>query len=177
MCRYPSNNMYTVVEEWIQGYFCLGCFSSLTNFHLVKKLAREVWLQCVLVFGPLAIFGLLAGFCTVTRRTQGRSPFPTTKQTLRGVTLHGSTFSVSTITDGNARAGSRRPYLPLRWPDCTLSRLRAEEYDRPVTQPVATPEPSSKTIPTPDQALVACQIHPGADGPVQGELPPISPRC
>ena len=47
------------------------------------------------------------------------------------------------------------PFLPLRWPDCTLSRLRAEEYDRPVTQSIATLEPSSRTIPTLDRTLVA----------------------
>ena len=48
--------------------------------------------------------------------------------------------------------------LPLPaspWPDCTLSRLRAKEYDRPVTKSIAIPEPSSRTIPTLDQALVA----------------------
>ena len=67
-----------------------------------------------------------------------------------------NTFSVSTITDGYARAGSRSSYLPLRRPDCTSSRLRAEEYDWPVTQPTATPESSSRTIFTLDQALVAC---------------------
>ena len=76
-------------------------------------------------------------------------------------------FSVSTITDGLARAGSRSSYLPLRWPDCTLSRLRAEEYDRPVTQLTATPEPSSRTIPTLDRTLVArlsleCVATPGS---------------
>ena len=47
------------------------------------------------------------------------------------------------------------PALPSRRPDCTLSRLRAEEYDRPVTQSTATPEPSSRTIPTLDRTLVA----------------------
>ena len=46
-------------------------------------------------------------------------------------------------------------FLPLRWPDCTLSRLRAEEYDRLVTQSIATPEPSSWTIPALDRTLVA----------------------
>ena len=66
-----------------------------------------------------------------------------------------NTFSVSTITDGNAQAGAAAHFPPLRWPDCTLSRLRAEEYDRPVTQSIATPEPSSRTIPTPDRTLVA----------------------
>ena len=69
-----------------------------------------------------------------------------------------NTFSVSTITEGNARGGGRgaaAPFLPLRWPDCTLSRLRAEEYDRPVAQSIATPEPSSRTIPTLDRTLVA----------------------
>ena len=66
-----------------------------------------------------------------------------------------NTFSVSTITDGNARAGGRSTFPPLRRPDCTLSRLRAEEYDRPVTQSIATPEPSSRTIPTLDRTLLA----------------------
>ena len=46
--------------------------------------------------------------------------------------------------------GSRGSYLP----DCTLSRLRAQEYDLPVTHSIATPEPSSRTIPTLDRALV-----------------------
>ena len=66
-----------------------------------------------------------------------------------------NTLSVSTITDGNAQAEAAAHFPPLRWPDCTLSRLRAEEYDRPVTQSIATPEPSSRTIPTLDRTLVA----------------------
>ena len=53
--------------------------------------------------------------------------------------------------------GPQHTFLPLRWPDCTLSRLRAEEYDRSVTQSIATREPSSRTIPTPDRTLVARQ--------------------
>ena len=73
-----------------------------------------------------------------------------------------NTFSVSKITDGHARAGSRSSYLPLRGPDCTLSRLHAEECDRP-----ATPEPSSRTISTLDRTLVArwsveCVTTPGS---------------
>ena len=48
-CKYLSNNIYTVVEGWTHGYFCLGYFSSSTHFHLVKGLARKVWRQCVLV--------------------------------------------------------------------------------------------------------------------------------
>ena len=50
-CKYLSNNIYTVVEEWIHGYFCLGCFSSSTHFDLVRRVARAVWRHCVLVFG------------------------------------------------------------------------------------------------------------------------------
>ena len=61
-----------------------------------------------------------------------------------------NTFSVSTITDGNARVGGRSTLSTL-----TLSRLRAEECDQPVTQSIATPEPSSRTIPNLDRALVA----------------------
>ena len=76
-----------------------------------------------------------------------------------------NTFSVSTITDGNARARAAAHFPPLRGLDCTLSRLRAEEYDRPVTQSIATPEPSSRTIPTLDRTLVArieCVATPGS---------------
>ena len=72
--------------------------------------------------------------------------------------LPATPFSVSTITDGYARIRSAAPFSPLRWPDCTLSRLRAEEYDRPVTQSIATPEPSSRTITTLDRTLgVGCR--------------------
>ena len=49
-------------------------------------------------------------------------------------------LSVSTITEGNARVGGRStfPALTLAWL-CILSRLRAEEYDRLVTQSIANP--------------------------------------
>ena len=61
-------------------------------------------------------------------------------------------FSVSTITDGKRSGrGAAATYLPLRWPDCTLSRLRAERV-RPVTQSIATLEPSSRD-----------DLHPGSD--------------
>ena len=65
-------------------------------------------------------------------------------------------FSVHDHGRQRSDKGPQHTFLPLRWPDCTLSRLRAEEYDRPVTQSLATPEPSSRTVPTLDQALVAC---------------------
>ena len=48
-CKYPSNNIYMVVEEWIDGYLCLG-YSSSTHFDLVIRLAQKMWRQCVLVF-------------------------------------------------------------------------------------------------------------------------------
>ena len=71
----------------------------------------------------------------------------------------------------------------LRGPDCALSRLLAsvaDEYDRPVTQSIATPVarlPWSppKIGPKFTQAL-SVSPHPGADGLVQGELPPITPE-
>ena len=44
---------------------------------------------------------------------------------------------------GRLRSSGEPQFLPpLRRPHCTLSRLRAEEYDRPVTQSTATPEPT-----------------------------------
>ena len=54
-------------------------------------------------------------------------------------------FSVPTITDGYARTKQGFTiHLALSRPDCTLRRLFAvvaEEYDRPVTQSIAPPEP------------------------------------
>ena len=110
-------------------------------------------------FGRLCSSGSLPASRT-HGRTQGRTPFhPETdffvESRSSGPSSSRNTFSVSTITDGNARIGCRSTFSPLRRHDCTLSRLRDEEYDRLVTQSIATPEPSSKTIPTLDRTLVA----------------------
>ena len=97
----------------------------------------------------LMIFGLLT------------SDHPLTRSRLSVESLNGPIrfpqhlFSVHDHGRQRSDWGSAAPFLPLRWPDCTLSRLRAEEYDRPVTQSIATPERSSRTISTLDQALVA----------------------
>ena len=42
-CKYLSNNICTVVEEWHQSDFCLGYFFSSTRFDLVTSRARKVW--------------------------------------------------------------------------------------------------------------------------------------
>ena len=106
------------------------------------------------------------------RCTRMRSPFPPEADSLwshisRGPSASRNTCSVSTITDGNARTEGPSTFLPSRWPDCTLSRLREEQYDRPVTLSMATPEPSSRTIATLDGTLVArwsleCVTTPGS---------------
>ena len=61
-CKYPSNNIFTIVEEWHHGYFCLGYFSSSTHFDLVIRLAQNAWRQCVLVF--VHDLGFRDGNCT-----------------------------------------------------------------------------------------------------------------
>ena len=93
-----------------------------------------------------------------------------------------NTFSISTITDGYAQAGAAAHFPPLRWPDCTSSRLRAEEYDWPVTSR-QRPRRRLRGRSPPwikcwslARALLSVSPHPGADGLVQGELPPISPE-
>ena len=122
--------------------FSLG-YKPILRLLLVHR-NQAIW-RCSLV-----IFGLLASSPVRSlRRTQGRSPFhprqtSSWKSLSSGPSASRNTFSVSTITDGNARGA-----------DCILSRVRAEEYDRPVTQSIATPEPSSRTIPTLDRTLVA----------------------
>ena len=109
----------------------------------------------------LVIFGLLTGSpVRLSRRTPRRSPFHP-MQTLCGVTFqraHPLPATPSQCPRSRTAMlgwGAAAPFLSLCWPDCTSSRLRAEEYDRPVTQSIATPEPSSRTIPTLDRTLVA----------------------
>ena len=41
-CKYFSNRICTVVEEWQRGYFCLGYIFSSTHFDLVTSRARKV---------------------------------------------------------------------------------------------------------------------------------------
>ena len=50
-------------------------------------------------------------------------------------------FSVHDHGRQRSGRGPQHTFLPIRWPDCSSSRLRAEEYERPVTQSIATPEP------------------------------------
>ena len=76
--------------------------------------------------------------CTVLPRPASRThPLPATP------------FQCPRSRTATLGEGAAAPFLPLS------SRLRAEEYDRPVTQSIATPEPSSRTIPTLDWTLVA----------------------
>ena len=49
-CGCLWSGICAVVDEWTNGYFCLGCFSSPTHFYLVVRLARKVWRQYVPVF-------------------------------------------------------------------------------------------------------------------------------
>ena len=73
----------------------------------------------------------------------------------------------------------------LRGPDCTLSRLAVHrlascERDRPATQTIATPRPSAGWSPPKIKNEGTLKLvramnaspHPGADGLIQGELPP-----
>ena len=109
--------------------------------------------QRVSPFYPASVLGTPHRLITVrlSRRTPGVNTFqsacgPTTTS-FTDPPASRNTFSVSTITDGNARIGGRStfPALTLAW------------LYRPVTQSIATPEPSSRTISTPDRTLVARQ--------------------
>ena len=72
-------------------------------------------------FDTVVIFGLLADTLALLRESP-RGDHVSTRSRL-------FIRFVSTITDGDARSGSRSSYLPFHRPDCTLSRLRAEEYE------------------------------------------------
>ena len=70
----------------------------------------------------------------------GAIPFPPRSRLLRGVTFLGPIRfpqHLFSVHDHGRLRSSWEPQLLPR-PDCTLSRLRAEEYDRPVTQSIAT---------------------------------------
>ena len=108
----------------------------------------------------LVFFGLLPALTVrFLKRTPGRTPFHPCAVLPRPASRthpHPATpFQCPRSRTATLGEGAAATYLPLRWPDCSLSRLRAEEYDRPVTQSIATLEPSSRTIPTLDRTLVA----------------------
>ena len=92
----------------------------------------------------------------VLRRTPGRTPFHPCavlpRPASRTHPLPATPFRCPRSRTATLGKGAAAHFPHLRWPDCTLSRLRAEEYDRPVTQSIATREPSSRTIPTLDRS-------------------------
>ena len=91
---------------------------------------------------PLMVFGLLTGSMARFRGAPRSDHLANPSSLLTEVsTLQTGPFAsrrhhfqCPTITDSHAQTIN-----PLRRPDCTLSCLRAEEYERPVTQPKATP--------------------------------------
>ena len=110
----------------------------------------------------LVFFGLLPALTVrFFRRTPGRTPFHPKQTLFLGVTflrahpLPATPFQCPRSRTATLGEGAAAHFPPLRWPDCTSSRLPSREYDRPVTQSIATPEPSSRTIPTLDRTLVA----------------------
>ena len=134
------------------------------------------------------IFGLFAGSqARFPRRTRGEHMSTRSRLSVespfiqRAHPLPATPFQCPRSRTATLKVGSRGSYLPLRGPDCTLSRFRAEEYDQPVTQSIATPEPSSRTIHTLDRTLftrksLECVTTPRSRRLVQGELPPITPE-
>ena len=120
------------------------------------------WVSCFRdknVFrNPLVIFGLLA---SARFRGARRGDHLSIRVRSYHDQLHGPIrfpqhlFSIHDHGRQRSDRGAQRTFLPFRWLDCTSSRLRAEEYDRPVTQSIATLEPYSRTIPTLDRTLVA----------------------
>ena len=87
-------------------------------------------------------------------------------------------FSVPSITDGYARASVIPSPQPLRGCDCTLRRLFALVGGaRPAGDPVDS-DPGARLPSSPPEIepklakALDVSPHPGADGPVQGELPP-----
>ena len=91
-------------------------------------------------------------FCSVSRRTQGRSPVHPCA--IFCDQLHGPIRFPQHLCSVHDHGRQRSD----RGPDCTLSRLRAEEYDWPMTQSIATPETSSRTIhPGPPLEPGVCQ--------------------
>ena len=99
----------------------------------------------------LLVFGLLDCTRPTSKRTPGRPPFhPKQVSTLELSYVQRAyplPADISAHDHGRLRSSlvaAALVYLALRRPDCAFSRLTAfiaEEYDRPVTQSIATPEP------------------------------------
>ena len=49
-CKFLSNNICTIVEDWYHDYFWLEYFSSSTHIGLVTRMTQNVWRHCVLIF-------------------------------------------------------------------------------------------------------------------------------
>ena len=112
---------------------------------LVDAVSRWMFSVPALVF-----FGLLPALTVrFLRRTPGRTPFHPCavlpRPASRTHPLPATPFQCPRSRTATLGQGAAAHFPPLRWPYCTLSRLRAEEYDRLVTQSIATPEPSSRT--------------------------------
>ena len=105
----------TTLKSFLFSYS--SCHAALPLFVRPMMTIQEMFLEIIsrIQSLPLMVFGLLASFCSVSRRTQGRSPFHP-KQTVLSPASR-NTISVSTITDGNARIGGRStfPSLTLAW--------------------------------------------------------------
>ena len=98
-----------------------------------------------------------------SKRTVGAITFPPRGRLLRGVTFLGpsasrNTFSVSTITLG---WGAAALTCPLRSPNCTSSRLRAEDY-----------EPAGDQVDSDPGAVFEDDPHPGSSAVARWRLEP-----
>ena len=135
------------------------------------------------------VFGILTGSPVRLRCTFGATTFPsalghfgTMRSPLRARPHPFLTDPPASFQCPRSRSSSQgfTIHLALRGPDCTSSRLFAlvtEEDDRLVTQSIATPEPGCPD-PQPRSSkpklakALSVSPHSGADGLVQGELPP-----
>ena len=120
------------------------CIHLPLGFTMVSNqmyLKMRVSSECLLLVCPLMVFGLLTGSMARFRgaprcdHLSTRRVFSTEVSTL----LTGPSTSRRHLFSAHDHGRLRSDHSYLRRPDCTLSRLRAEEYDRPVTQSMATP--------------------------------------
>ena len=192
-CRFWINKISCKIGVLKQSQSGLFCSVSHMTILFVITCVMDVRDQMIIVCHRLWPSGSSPAHPSGFRGAPWAITFPPEADSLwshfsTGPSASRNTFSVPTITDSYARTWwpQRLFTLPLHRPDCTLSRLVALINSRGVRlagDPVDS-DPGARLPWSPPwigrwshARALSVSPHSGADGLVQGELPPISPEC
>ena len=138
---------HSITEFWISYESIMDSMEILFLASFLQLVSRKVFPVSRLFtismsmrssfLDALVFFGLLPALTVrFLRRTPGRTPFHPKQTLFLGVTflrahpLPATPFQCPRSRTAALGEGAAATYLPLRWPDCTSSRLRAEEFSR-----------------------------------------------